>query len=421
MDWNPAAVRALRKALRYSQEELSQKLGASTKTVRSWEHGEHRPRAYHEQALDTVYDRMSLDQRHRFEELRTDAGSFVLVQGSDDQGRAEILDSPLDIAERMQWVSASNVDDVALNQIDSAIADLIEQYERIGPSLLAAQAVRNRRWMDVLIRERQHPHQREQLYVAAARLSGVLAAIALDLGRRPLARAYAAEAFHLAQLARREDVQAWVLGTQSLIEYYAGNFVAALAHARQGQAIAGHGGQDVRLILNGEARALSRLNDATGVEDAVQRGLALVDQDNTTKDVSASLTLGSYCYARAAGNAATAYLWIRQPTKARIYAEQALATFDAQGLQGPRALTRLDIAVSLVQDASHAEPERAAVLTQEALTVVGAQQFKPIAQRAEEFVTAAAPWRDIAAMREVAELTKDLSSSTGTLMVPEGD
>ena len=419
MDWNPAAVRALRKALRYSQEDLGQKLGASTKTIRSWEHGEHRPRPYHEQALDTVRERMSLDQRQWFEALLSETGSAAL--GSDVQGSFDVLDSSLDIAERIQWISASNVDDIALNQIDGAIADLIQQYERLGPSLLAAQAVRNRKWVDGLIHERQHPHQREQLYVAAARLSGILAAIALDLGRQPLARAYAVEAFHLAQLARREDVQAWVLGTQSLIEYYAGNFLIALAHARQGQAIAGRGGQDVRLILNGEARALSRLNDAPGVEDAVQRGLALVDQDSTTKDVSASLTLDSYCYARAAGNAATAYLWIGQPTKARIYAEQALATFDAQGLQGPRALTRLDIAVSLVQDASHAEPERAAVLTHEALTVAGAQQFQPIAQRAEEFVTAAAPWRDIAAVREVAELTKDLSSSTGTFMLPEGD
>lgn len=421
MDWNPADVRALRKALRYSQEDLGQKLGASTKTVRSWEHGEHRPRAYHEQALDTVYERMSPDQRHRFEGLLTDAGSPALVLGSDHQDHFSVLDSSLDIAERMQWIGASNVDDVALSQIDSAIADLIQQYERRGPGLLAAQAVRNRRWIDGLIRERQHPHQRERLYVAAAHLSGILAAIALDLGRQPLARAYAAEALHLAQLARREDVQAWVLGTQSLIEYYAGNFTIALTHSRHGQALADHGDQDVRLILNGEARALSRLNDAKGVADAVHRGLAIVDQDDTTNDVSANLTLGSYCYARAAGNAATAYLWIGQPTRARVYAEQALTAFDAQGLQGPRALTRLDIAVSLIQDAAHAEPERAAVFTQEALLIAGAQQFRPIAQRAEEFVTAATPWRGIAAVREVTELTKDFSSSTGTLMLSEGD
>lgn len=421
MDWNPAAVRALRKALRYSQEDLGQKLGASTKTIRSWEHGEHRPRPYHEQALDTVRERMSPDQRHRLDGLLSDAGGPALVLGSNDQDGSDVLDSSLDIAERMQWVSASNVDDVALDQIGSAIADLIQQYERRGPRSLAAQAVRNRRWIDGLIRERQHPHQREQLYVAAAHLSGILAAIALDLGRQPLARAYAVEAFHLAQLARRGDVQAWVLGTQSLIEYYAGNFMSALTHARHGQALAGHGGQDVRLILNGEARALSRLHDVAGVEDAVQRGLALVDRDDTTEDVSASLTLGSYCYARAAGNAATAYLWIGQPTQARVYAEQALVTFDAQGLQGPRALTRLDIAVSLIQDAAHAEPERAAVLTQEALTVAGAQQFQPIAQRAEEFVTAAAPWRDVAAVREVTEMTRDLSSSMETPMLSEGD
>jgi len=105
MDWNPAAVRALRKALRYSQEDLGQKLGASTKTIRSWEHGEHRPRPYHEQALDTVRERMSLDQRQWFEALLSETGSAAL--GSDVQGSFDVLDSSLDIAERIQWISAS--------------------------------------------------------------------------------------------------------------------------------------------------------------------------------------------------------------------------------------------------------------------------------------------------------------------------
>jgi hypothetical protein len=322
------------------------------------------------------------------------------------------LESPLEITGRVQSMSVTNVDDTTLDLLDLLVVDVIEQYERAGPAPLAPHVVQQRRQVHEIMQAQQHPRQRDRLFVVAAELSGILAAMALDLGDLGTARAYAVEAFHLAQMLEPgRDLRAWVRATQSLIEYYAGRYSDALSLAQDGQRYAQAGPQSVRLAVNGEARALGRLGDQHGVDEAVGRARGWIADHGPVRAISASLSLGAYCDVRTEGNAATAYLSLGRATRVIEHGSRALATFDTLGLSGPRALTRLDLAAAHLQTVGQADPERAASLVQEALALPDVDQFRPVVQRAQEFLTAVEPWREVPAIRDVAEVVRLLPTA----------
>jgi transcriptional regulator with XRE-family HTH domain len=70
-EWDGSAARALRKALRMSQERFAENLGVGVRTVRDWEAAGLRltPVVAHQEALDTVLERASDEQQRRFEAL----------------------------------------------------------------------------------------------------------------------------------------------------------------------------------------------------------------------------------------------------------------------------------------------------------------------------------------------------------------
>jgi tetratricopeptide (TPR) repeat protein len=295
----------------------------------------------------------------------------------------------------------SNVDEATLLHLEQSVDDIIRDDDRVAPRELAVAVVRLRRWVDELLRGHQHPRQRERLYCIAVRLSGVLGAFAMDLAQWPVARAYCLEAYQLAELLASAHLQAWARANQSLVEYYAGNYHDALGYAIDGQRHANGGPQSVRLALNGEARALARLGDVNGVHEAVERGYNSMGRFPRVQGVSASLTSGVYCAARAAGNAATAYLLLGQPQRVDEYADQALAEFDSAGLRGPQALTRMDQAMALLLGPSP-DPEAASGLVVEALEV-SMRGSQPVVQRVAEFVRAGSRWRELPQVQEVVE------------------
>jgi tetratricopeptide (TPR) repeat protein len=253
---------------------------------------------------------------------------------------------------------------------------------------------------------RQHPPQRARLYAAATFLSGILAALALDTGRLQLAHAYADEAFDLADAVNDADLQAWARATQSLIAYYADEFHDALAYARDGQRRAPLSPHLIRLAVNGEARALARLGERHGVDAAVDRAFSALTELPSGADVSESLTLGPYCQARTAANAATAYLTIGAADQAIRYANQALDAFDRSGLRGPQALSRLDLATAELRRPDP-DVEHACALVAQAMTLTADYRFASVRQRAGQFLGTAIRWRQQRCVRDVTDLTDE--------------
>lgn len=330
-----------------------------------------------------------------------------------------LLDSPLDTIQRMQSIGTSSMDQSTLTELESVAADAIDDYERVGPAAIAPTLVMQRRWVHQSLLERHPPRVGVRLFTLAAHMSGVLASIALDLQSFRMARSYAAEAFQLSTMVGDPHLSAWIRGTQSLIEYYARHYDAALEFARDGLRIAPSGPQTIRLKVNGEARALARLGDKSGVDAAVERAIQLHEDLPFSPDVSSSLALGPYCSARIHGNAATAYLNLLEPDRVLLHGEKALEVFDPMRIQGPRALTRLDMATALLQ-ADHPDPPYAAHIALDALSIEGAEGFAAVSRRAEEFLVAAAPYRDITEISAVEQKVHDLVLPALTDSTEEG-
>lgn len=356
------------------------------------------PRRHYRAALRAV-----LSARTDRELGFTRPGSARPGRGSASGPAAHLFDSQFAIARRVHRLTSSNVTPAALVQLRQLIDGAINEYERVGPAQLLADVLPQRRWLDELLAGQQPPGHRLALCDTAARLSGLLATMALDLGSTGTARGYAAESYALAELVGDRDLLAWARGTQSLIEYYGGRFVESLEFARDGRRYNAHGPQAIRLAVNGEARALARLGRRSEVDRAVDDGLALLaDQPDTGGRMSASLSFGPYCAARVAGNAATAYLWCGDAVRAAEFGTQALTTFDAVGLTGPRALTRIDLAISLLQD-GRPDLERASALVVEALVISPPSQFDAVRLRVGEFLAIAGRWRGDPAVLDVRE------------------
>ncbi|WDZ82670.1 helix-turn-helix domain-containing protein [Micromonospora cathayae] len=348
--------------------------------------------------LTAEYDRIADLDHHRRHHRPAAAPRSTNLTG----GNTPVWWEPEDtITARRSALTSTTDDDARLAHLEHEVRQAIADNERCPPATLVARLRPLRAYVDHLMAARQHPPQRARLYTAAAHLSGLLAALTLDLRVFRVAHTYAAEAFDLAHAAQQPDTRAWARATQSLIAFYTGNHRDALAYAEDGLRHAGTGPHRIRLTINGQARALARLGDRHGVDRAVDRAFHLLTEYPSAGQVSASLTLGPYCPTRTAANAATAYLALGHTTNVAGHLTTAIAAFDTAQLRGPQALSRLDLATAHL----HADdPDHAAELALQALALTADHRFESVHQRTHQFLAAARPLRHHPRLQHVAEL-----------------
>jgi len=226
--------------------------------------------------------------------------------------------------------------------------------------------------------------------------------MAVNCGRFPLAVAYCEEALQLSAGLDDPDLRAWVRGTQSLAAYYMGRFDDALELAQAGQHAASSGPQAIRLAVNGEARALGRLGDRRGVDEAVDRAFQLAEVHSVPAGLTPCISFEPYSEARIAANAATAYLSVGDAARALQHADQVEALVEASDSVWSRSLVRLDRAAALLHQ-DHPDIEQAMQLGGEALVASADRPIRSVWQRAHELHAEAAPWRRLRVVREYGE------------------
>ncbi|ONH55449.1 hypothetical protein CcI49_28410 [Frankia sp. CcI49] len=370
------------------------RVGADGNLVSRWERGTAAPRPPYPDLLARLF-------RSTPEELGLRPG--LPSTGDADGDREPGFEPTMTILERMRRTGLSNVTDAALDQMERMTEDVVGEYERLGPLVLVPQLVKQRAYVEALTDGRQTLCQRARLYGVAARLSGLLGSAAVDRGDMATARAYCDEAFQLADEVGDDNLRAWVRATQSLAEYYAGDYHSSLNLAVAGLEYGRGGPQEARLLVQGQARAAGRLGDTRTVRAAVDRAQELA-ADYPPGAVSPCLALDAYCSARIDGCAATALLSAGDVDGSRQVAFSALARFDAAGMIGPRSLTRIDIAMTFL---STGEPEQAAELVAQALTISSARPIATVATRTGQFLDAGRPLLPTASMRNLVELAAD--------------
>lgn len=321
-----------------------------------------------------------------------------------------VLDSATEeiaeIAARVHALTRVGADELACFEL--SIDDLVSRYESAGPVKLAPLLTNQRRKLEKAIDEHRDPRQRQRLFRVAGQVSGLLAYMAVNRGRYPLARAYCIEAMHLGTFAEDRDLQAWVKGTESFCEYYAGDYTKSFELAREGLMLAGSGPQRVRLLINGEARALGKLGDAHGVHAAVEQAYAAVDQLPDVPGVSPCVSFGGYSRARLASNAVTAYVDLGLPDNVSFHADQAMDEFDTSESTWSQSLIRLDLANTLIL-AKDGDPAEASGLVTTALDISAGNPIASVVQRSRSFARSTMKWRGISAVAEAHEMIRTVA------------
>lgn len=384
-----------RRRVRLTQEEVAERLGSTTESVSRHERGVVTPGLY---------------LRRRYCELygATDAqlGFTVPLPVLSEPPVESSSEEVSDILERVRTLTRVGTDELICFEL--GVDDLVNRYEDSGPVKLAPLLAGQRRRLESAIDEYRDPRQRRRLFRVAGQVSGLLAYMAVNRGRYPLARAYCLEAMHLGTFAEDRDLLAWVKGTASFCEYYAGDYRQSVELARQGLNLAGAGPQRVRLLINGEARALGKLGDASGVDAAVEQAYGALDQLPEVPGVNPCVSFGGYSRARLASNAVTAYVDLGRPDDVATHAAQALEEFDSSDSSWSQSLLRLDLANSMVASGK-GDPEEASSLITAALGISAGNPIASVVQRSRSFVRATTRWRGIPAVDDAHELVRTVA------------
>lgn len=317
--------------------------------------------------------------------------------------RIDATEDIIDVAARIHKLTRA-VDFAAVSAVEENLDNAITGYETLEHGDLARLLVKQRRWIDDLT-DRCHGAAKRRLYRIAGKTAGLLGHISTGRGNFPLARTYCLEAFHLAEHAHSDEIKAWVRGTQSFCEYYAGNYELALSYALDGKELASSGPQSVRLSINGEARARGKLGDTEGVHRAIHDAYQIASRHSPPPGIPSSIGFDSYSQCQIAANAATAYLSVGLPNKVEHYAGLALPEIAESGSPWSQTLVTLDIASAIIAS-DEADLDRAAHLVNQALTISANRPIISVRQRTSDFVShATSRWG----------LTRELQPITQTL------
>jgi transcriptional regulator with XRE-family HTH domain len=400
--------------LRITQAELAERLGFTESAVRKWEKRGATITLTHQHAaaMDTLLARLDDDQRHRFESACSagEAPSTVATN-ADPFGRPDA------VVGQLQSLAKLRGDGDLVDGLSLALGEIVDRYEAEGPRHLAGEVQELRQRVNLLLQQRRHPAHVEQLYRIAARLSGVLAYMAVNCGRFGSARMYCREAQVLASLIEDREMLAWVKSTESFCAYYAGDFMSSVKLAEEGIALAGSGSQAIRLYSNGLARASGKLGDTVEVERAIEQAMSLADHQSVVPGLTPALTFESYGKARLMANAATAFLSAGRFDKALEFGELVEDHVSQSDSVWSRTLVRLDVATALVLQRSP-EVEHAVRLGVEALDASSDRPIRSVWQRANE-LGALLESRHRAPSRDYAERLAQWRRSAQPLIAPE--
>lgn len=224
-----------------------------------------------------------------------------------------------------QWAEASNVGDIALEQLMAETSALASDYLTSDPVPLFVRTRALRDRVFTLLEGHQFPRQSTDLYVAAGYVCGLLAWMSSDLGQLRDADTQGRTAWLCAELAGHNDLRAWVLSTRSKVAFWDGRLREAITFARRGAAYRTSGSVAVLLACQ-EADAWSELG-------AASEALAALTRAEEARNVESHDEVGGIfsCQpARQENYAAAVQLRVGRPTEALHAADNALSLLSVQ-------------------------------------------------------------------------------------------
>lgn len=358
-EWTATQIRALRLALRLSQERLAARLGASSKTVSNWERGLNPPGLESKNSLDDLLSSATQEQRRRYETFLGTLGQAVNAGAmpATPTGVAEVGASALDPAsggeeatDRRQALRAagavavtavvpdpvhqslrlfealggSRVGVQALEHVDAAVDGLARDYFDKPFDQMSGELSGLRQIALTLMQGTSSLVEQRRLGLATGLLSGMLGALCLDTGDFKSADVHLEVAWRLASDVRHDGLSAWVRALQSNAAFYGGDLRSAVALARAGQEVTTEPTESLRL-LSYEARAAAKLGDVGGADRAMRRADVLANGDDVE---GPGHRVFDFDLGRFTATTSTSLVWMGEFDRGREQAERALALFD---------------------------------------------------------------------------------------------
>ncbi|MFC8008689.1 helix-turn-helix domain-containing protein [Streptomyces cinereoruber] len=309
----PERLRQLRLLAGMSMPEFAQRVHYDRTSLHHFESGRRTTPADVAEKADEVlgangqlvalWRREDLDRRAAAAAHRTRAAALAM-------SRDLTALADLDISELQEGVEATAVDYLAsppAPMMDRAHALRGETFERLRSGHF-------------------RPGDRTDLYVAAGRLSGVLAYALLDLGDAEEAHEHAIAAGRCAEFAGDSELAAWVAGTRSLISRFQGDYGRALEHIQDGYQWvgAGHGTGEARLRC-GEAQCLANLGDSRAANSALDEAEAARDRIRRPDSLEG---LFGFSRAKQSYYAGSSLIWLQGGHDAERAAREATAAIE---------------------------------------------------------------------------------------------
>lgn len=313
------------------------------------------------------------------------------------------FDSPADVVARAHQLVGSS-DGAVVAMAEKTIASVVSRYEALGPWRLQGEVLVLHRLLNSLLSGPQPPGRQRSLFRLTSCTAGLLAYMAVNVGQADAADAYCTQAELLAREIGDMEMQLWALGTRSFGLYYQGRYREADQAAAAGVALAPENPQAIRLLANGQARALAQAGDSKGAERALGRAMELSGrQKDLPAGISSCIAFTPYSHARTVANAATAHLSLGRTNQVLRAAEEINELVETSSSSWSKALVRLDAAMALLHQPSP-EVEQAMALGLGALQAGTAAPIRSVVQRSHDLYQAAvARWPREPVVGEYAE------------------
>lgn len=412
MDWSAAHVSALRRALRLSQEDFAEHVGAAARTVRSWESGQNSPGLALQRALDGALRSASDEQRDRFaarmerDAHQRGAGHHLGGSGGMDRqdflrallaaGGTVVLDGPLmrlspqeqpkrgwgPLARRPRGADPRVVADYAAVTAahrhlywSLAPADIIgpaTAHAGLGLDLLGGTTGATREELAVFVTEALLLVGRVEFF---------------DLRRTGRAQSYLSAAAECAQETDQVGLIAAVTAHRSFLPAFAGRDGEAIDVVDHAIVQAAHGvSATTRSWLYAvTAEVCARAHNEQGTLRALGRAEGALEGADIEDDPE---WMDFFDQARLDGFKGYAYLSVRRPAEAREALTRTLNALPDHA-QKQRAVTLADLAAA---DLQQGDIEAATQLARAALQVTVEEGYATAAERLLAFRLALGPF-----------------------------
>ncbi|MEU7002674.1 hypothetical protein [Nonomuraea sp. NPDC046570] len=400
-------VAAAQRAAEHEDDPRLRRVAVSRRSFDRWMHGGLKGTPRREPAL-VLRHMFGMSVERLFEtvddaHLISPPGTVALAQGVESHLGGHDLDDPLQVVGQAIALTTSQSNPALLVMAEESIHSIVDRYEALGPQRLVGEARLVRRMLHVMLAGHQPPRMCAELFGLTGRVAGLLGYMAANLGVMDAARAYCTEAELLAREVGDVPLEMWALGTRSYALYYEQRYAEADAAARAGITLAPSNAQAIRLLANGRARALARMGDRRGAEQAIGQAIELSEREPSLPEgMSPCIAFAPYSMARSLSNAVTAHLSLDDSAQVLAYAAQINELVELSDSRWSRALVGLDVATALVR---HDAPEigQAMALGRSALRATAEVPIQSVWQRARELHEQVSRWRDEPEVGDFAE------------------